>query len=267
MPTPLPRRLPVCFLVDASASMAGEPIEVVSRDISAMICDWKGYSPQALQTMWLSVITFDSSARQVVPLSPLADFAVPHFGTCPQIGEQETTGLGGALDLLAQVIRREVRKSTPASRGDFLPVVFLMTDGGVADDWQHALRSLRDEHKRLRLVIGLVGAGDGRDRLKGISEEVYTLRADREPNPWLSGLLYWPRRARCGRCGRLVARWATCGGCHAAVCDGCGGAVIPHHFRPGVVYDREWSCPLCGFANRPLPLPELPPDPGIQIVP
>ena len=67
------RRLPVYLLLDCSGSMMGEPIEAVRQGVKALLSELKG-DPQALETAYLSVITFDSSARQVIPLTELMQF-------------------------------------------------------------------------------------------------------------------------------------------------------------------------------------------------
>ena len=70
------RRLPVYLLLDCSGSMMGEPIEAVRQGVKALLSELKG-DPQALETAYLSVITFDSSARQVIPLTELMQFQEP----------------------------------------------------------------------------------------------------------------------------------------------------------------------------------------------
>jgi len=72
------RRLPVYLLLDCSGSMAGEPIEAVKQGIKALVSELKG-DPQALETACLSVITFDSSARQITPLTELMLFREPQL--------------------------------------------------------------------------------------------------------------------------------------------------------------------------------------------
>ena len=62
------RRLPIYLLIDTSGSMMGEPIEAVKQGIRTLITELKG-DPQAVETAYLSVITFDSHARQLVPLT------------------------------------------------------------------------------------------------------------------------------------------------------------------------------------------------------
>ena len=64
------RRLPVYLLLDCSGSMSGEPIEAVKQGIKALLTELKG-DPQALETACLSVITFNSTARQISPLTEL----------------------------------------------------------------------------------------------------------------------------------------------------------------------------------------------------
>ena len=62
------RRLPVYLLLDTSGSMYGEPIEAVKNGVQTLLTTLK-QDPYALETAYVSVITFDSSARQAVPLT------------------------------------------------------------------------------------------------------------------------------------------------------------------------------------------------------
>lgn len=58
------RRLPVYLLLDCSGSMFGEPIEAVRQGLKALLSELRG-DPMALETAYLSVITFESIANQV----------------------------------------------------------------------------------------------------------------------------------------------------------------------------------------------------------
>ncbi|MGH8473151.1 MAG: VWA domain-containing protein, partial [Gammaproteobacteria bacterium] len=62
------RRLPVYLVLDTSGSMSGEPIEAVKNGVQILVSTLR-QDPYALETAFLSVITFDSSAKQVVPLT------------------------------------------------------------------------------------------------------------------------------------------------------------------------------------------------------
>ncbi len=57
------RRLPVYLVLDTSYSMEGEAIEAVRMGLRALLSDLQG-DPHALETCWLSVITFDETAKQ-----------------------------------------------------------------------------------------------------------------------------------------------------------------------------------------------------------
>src|SRR4051812_37211576 len=72
------RRLPVYLVLDCSGSMSGEPIEAVRQGVKALLSDLRG-DPQALETAYLSVITFSSGAQQVCPLTELMTFQEPNL--------------------------------------------------------------------------------------------------------------------------------------------------------------------------------------------
>ncbi|MEF8720500.1 MAG: VWA domain-containing protein, partial [Candidatus Accumulibacter necessarius] len=84
------RRLPVYLLLDTSGSMSGEPIEAVKNGVQILVSTLR-QDPYALETAFLSIITFDSAAKQVVPLTELATFQTP------PISASGSTELGAAL--------------------------------------------------------------------------------------------------------------------------------------------------------------------------
>ena len=120
------RRLPVYLLLDCSGSMSGEPIEAVRQGINTLLSDLKG-DPQALETAYLSVITFDSTAQQVVPLTELMSF------NPPELHASGLTSMGGALRVLKDCVQRELLPNTEEHKGDWKPLVFLLTDGNPTD--------------------------------------------------------------------------------------------------------------------------------------
>ena len=70
------RRLPVYLMLDTSSSMSGEAIEALRNGLALLVATLR-QDPYALETAWLSVITFDSDARQLVPLTELGEFQTP----------------------------------------------------------------------------------------------------------------------------------------------------------------------------------------------
>ncbi len=167
------RRLPVYLLLDCSGSMSGEPIEAVRQGLRMLVSDLRG-DPQALETAYLSVITFASSAQQVCPLTELMMFQEPNLEA------SGSTSLGDALKLLERCLDNEVRKSSATQKGDWKPLVFLMTDGQPTDNWEMAADSLK--RKKLGNIIACA-AGSGADSqiLKRITEvvvEIHNLQPD-----------------------------------------------------------------------------------------
>ncbi|MDR0758087.1 MAG: VWA domain-containing protein [Tannerella sp.] len=161
------RRLPVYLILDTSGSMTGEPIAAVETGVQTLVSALR-QDPYALETAYLSVITFDSNAKQIVPLTELTAFQMP------SIQANGLTSLGDALSLLANKIDSEVTKTTADVKGDWKPLVFIMTDGGPTDNWQKGLNEFR---KRKTGIVVACAAGQGADTkvLKQITECVVQL--------------------------------------------------------------------------------------------
>lgn len=161
------RRLPVYILLDTSGSMFGEPIEAVKNGVQTLMSTLRS-DPYALETAYISIISFNSSAQQLVPLTELALFQ------SPTIEASGGTALGEALCLLAQKVDSEIIKTTQDVKGDWKPVVFIMTDGVPTDDLQAGL----DEFKKCKfgmVVACAAGQGANTEVLKRITENVVQL--------------------------------------------------------------------------------------------
>jgi uncharacterized protein YegL len=143
------RRLPVYLLLDCSGSMAGEPIAAMEMGIKALLADLHN-DPNALETTWLSIITFASTAEQLVPLTELGAFQAP------ELSASGTTALGEALELLTSCIRADVHTTSPTCKGDWKPLVFVLTDGEPTDDWERAA-----ENFRLQGLATVIACGAG----------------------------------------------------------------------------------------------------------
>jgi uncharacterized protein YegL len=122
------RRLPVYLLIDTSGSMKGEPITSVNIGLQSMLLHLR-QDPLALESVHLSVITFDREARRILPLTELTTASIPYVDT-PDSGP---THLGAALELLCHVVDQEVVRTTPERKGDWMPLLFIMTDGSPSD--------------------------------------------------------------------------------------------------------------------------------------
>ena len=161
------RRLPVYLLLDTSGSMNGEPIEAVKNGVQIMISSLR-QNPQAIETAFLSVITFDTTAQQVIPLTDLASFQMV------DLRATGVTALGEALKLVANKIDTEVAKTTTEQKGDWKPLVFIMTDGIPTDDWKIGLEEFK-KRKTAFTVACAAGSGADTSILKQITENVVSL--------------------------------------------------------------------------------------------
>lgn len=161
------RRLPVYLLLDTSGSMNGEPIEAVKNGVQVMISSLR-QNPQAIETAYISIITFDNEARQLVPLTDLASFQMV------DLKATGTTALGSALKLLSTRMDEEVARTTPEQKGDWKPLVFIMTDGVPTDDWQSGMVEFR-KRKTALTVACAAGSKADTSALKQITDNVVSL--------------------------------------------------------------------------------------------
>ena len=108
--------------------MRGEPIHSVNVGLQSMLSALR-QDPYALESVYLSVITFDMQAKIYLPLTPLDQVQLPDIEV-PSVG---ATFMGAALELLAEDVQKNIKKSTEDQKGDWRPLLFLMTDGSPSD--------------------------------------------------------------------------------------------------------------------------------------
>lgn len=165
------RRLPVYLLIDTSGSMKGEPIESVKVGLEAMIASLR-QDPFALESINISIITFDSSVNQLLPLTELENLQLPEIVT-PDSGP---THLGAALELLCKVVDKEVQLSTPDRKGDWMPLLFIMTDGKPSDIqlYNQIIPEVKKRHFA-SVIACAAGMHAQTEPLKLLTDQVYSL--------------------------------------------------------------------------------------------
>lgn len=165
------RRLPVYLLLDTSGSMKGEPLESVKSGIHAMLGGLR-QDPHALESLHLSIITFDRDVKVVVPLSSLEHLQMPEI-VCPDSGP---THLGAALEALCQRVDSEVLRSEGEQKGDWRPLLFIMTDG-VPSDIQLYKEMIPQVKKRgfASIIACAAGPKARKEDLQALADHVVTL--------------------------------------------------------------------------------------------
>lgn len=134
------RRLPIYLLVDSSGSMRGEPIQSVNVGLSAMLTALR-QDPYALETVHLSIVTFDNQVKDLVPLQPLETAQVEDI----ELPNSGATHMGEALNHVCDLVDRDVKISSADQKGDFRPMLFVMTDGSPSDlmEFNEAVRRIK----------------------------------------------------------------------------------------------------------------------------
>jgi uncharacterized protein YegL len=118
--------------------MAGSELNSMKSALDTIILGLRR-DPYALETAWISVVVFAGKAKTLTPLQEMISFISPDL---PVGGG---TALGKALEHLMSEIRMNVKKNTLESKGDWKPLVFLLTDGRSTDETSSAINKWKSE--------------------------------------------------------------------------------------------------------------------------
>jgi uncharacterized protein YegL len=165
------RRLPVYILIQTSGAMRGEPIESIKVGLETMVASLR-QDPFALESVYLSVITFNRHPEQILPLTELENIQIPEI----QQPQSAGTHLGEAIEFICEKIDSEVQLSTPDKKGDWMPLLFMMCDGRASDPllFNQVLPELKRKHFA-KIVVCSVGSKTDTVNLKRITDEIVSL--------------------------------------------------------------------------------------------
>ena len=151
--------------------MRGEPIESVKVGLETMLSSLR-QDPFALESVSISIITFDKEVRQILPLTPLDELQLPEI-TTPESGPTHT---GLALKLLCEKVDSEVRSGTSEQKGDWMPLLFIMTDGKPSDiQLYHEMAKEVRKRKWGAIIACAAGMNAKTEPLKELTDQVYSL--------------------------------------------------------------------------------------------
>jgi uncharacterized protein YegL len=151
--------------------MKGEPIESVKVGLESMIASLR-QDPFALESVYISIITFDREVKLILPLTELENLQLPEIVT-PDSGP---THLGAALEVLCQKVDKEVQFSTPEKKGDWMPLLFIMTDGKPSDlqKYNQMIPEIKKRHFG-SIIACAAGTKSDPKLLELLTNQVYSL--------------------------------------------------------------------------------------------
>ena len=177
------RMLPVYVMIDVSESMVGDTMRQIDDGL-VKLSDTLKTIPEALESAKVSVIAFAGKPKVISPMVEVAHFYPPRL---PVGGG---TALGAALDLLMERIDQDVTRSTADRKGDWKPIVFLLTDGVPTDNPAPSIAKWKKDYaRRANLIAISVGGRADLAGLRDIADKVMILN-DMSDNAF-AGLIEW----------------------------------------------------------------------------
>ncbi len=164
------RRLPVYLLVDTSSSMRGESIVAANTGIQMLIAVLKQDS-MALENVYMSILSFDEQIREILPLTELNTVNAPILSASSM-----RPMMGMALYAILQKVEQEVIKNTTERRGDWKPLLFVISNGNP-DDQSHYHQIVKYvKNSKFASIIACAPGQDTReDQLRLLTDQVYSL--------------------------------------------------------------------------------------------
>lgn len=162
------RRFPVYLLLDCSGTMHGEPMTAVNEGLE-MIHQLLLRDAEAREIAYISVINFAQDV-EMYPLVPVEEFEPP------TLTAGGLTALGTAFQALLESIEHDLIVNSVSRKGDYRPIVFLLSDGKPTDSYRDVVDKVK-ALKRHRPAITALGCGPDVDKkvLHEITDDVYLM--------------------------------------------------------------------------------------------
>ena len=149
------RRLPIYFLIDISRSMSGDKMAAVNEGLQSIVNKLRK-DPIALETSYISVITFSTDAKQVVPLTSVLDVQLPEIKAIGWTNLE--AGLGKLLACMTEeIVPNNIELE---QKGDYKPIVVIFSDGGQSrGDWHKISEDVHARFAKCQNVTAFVATG------------------------------------------------------------------------------------------------------------
>lgn len=162
------QRCPIYILADCSGTMPEDSIKSIMAGISAIHSELMN-EPLAIKSAYLSVITFGSHAKLVVPLTDICSF------TPPKLQASRDRAMGEALRLLCQNLDYTASEQK-GHKTDFEPIIFLFTGGAPTDNWQQYADDLKAKRPRAIIIALKCREGADIDYLEYMTDIVFEMK-------------------------------------------------------------------------------------------
>jgi len=130
-------------MIETSGGMRGERIEAVKNGLQVLVSKLR-QDPFALESVSISIITFDREPKQILTLTELEKIQLPDI----EIPESAAPHTGRALLFLNEMLNAELITGTPEKKGDWMPLLFILSRGTPADnaDFVKAVPLIKARH-------------------------------------------------------------------------------------------------------------------------
>jgi uncharacterized protein YegL len=179
------RRLPVYIMIETAGGMRGERIEAVKNGLDVMVSKLR-QDPFALESVFISIIRFDRVAEVILPLTELEQLQIPEI----EIHQSSPPHTGEALDFLCKNVENEILKSTETQKGDWRPLLFILTRGVPADKEKFKEVVSRVKSMNFATIVACTaGSRNSEEDLKLLTSNVVHL--DTADSSTLSSFFKW----------------------------------------------------------------------------
>lgn len=147
-------RIPICLVLDVSASMEGEPINELQEGVNIFMKAIQS-DEVAKYAAEICMVTFGGSVEKIL------DFASIDRQEIPVLMADGLTPMGGAVVLAINFLDARKREYKNAGVDYFQPWLVLMSDGTPTDDISMAEAKVTELVSRKQLTVFPIGIGTG----------------------------------------------------------------------------------------------------------